>query len=178
MLRSLCHFSQKPSCCDFRRDKRTAGEGGQRGRGVDMQRMRGGTAQVGSFTDQRIIIDHTSSVIKSIIESCCVYFGICESWNTEPQLLRSTEKFFPWLDRKKKASPTHQNNGKFLLQLGGVRHGHLQGHDVMFHLGLAVHAFYVSHLQLEGKKKTSQSSNFLFPPAILENQNSQIIRTV
>lgn len=28
------------------------------------------------------------------------------------------------------------------------------------------------------KKKTSQSSNFLFPPAKLENQNSQIIQTV
>lgn len=53
--------------------------GGREGGGVDMQRMRGGTAQVGSFTDQQIIIDHPSSVIKSIIDPCCVSFGTCES---------------------------------------------------------------------------------------------------
>lgn len=40
---------------------------------------------------------------------------------------------------------THQNNGKFLLQLGGVRHGNLQRHDVMLHVRLAVHTFYITH---------------------------------
>lgn len=40
---------------------------------------------------------------------------------------------------------THQNNGELLLQLGGVGHGHLQRHDVMLHLRLSVHTFYVSH---------------------------------
>lgn len=41
---------------------------------------------------------------------------------------------------------TYQNNGKFFLQLGGVRHGHLQRHDVMLHLRLAVHTLYVPHV--------------------------------
>lgn len=40
---------------------------------------------------------------------------------------------------------TYQNNGKFLLQLGGIRHGNLQWHDVMLHLRLAIHTFYITH---------------------------------
>lgn len=74
--------------------------GRERGRGVNMQRMRGGTAQVGSFTDRWIIIDHTSRVIKSIIEPSCVYFGPCESFKREPQSCAGP-KSFSWHDRKK-----------------------------------------------------------------------------
>ena len=81
--------------------------------------------------------------------------------------------------KKKGIAKTYQNNRKFLLQLAGIRHGHLQGHDVVFHLGLAVHAFYVSHLQVEEKKKKVHSPpTFFSPPAKLEIQNSPIIQTV
>lgn len=134
-----------------RRQKNRRRGGRERGRGSTCREWGAERHRSVSFTDRRTIIDHTSSVIKSTIEPGCGHFGPRER-KTEPQLRRRAKKFFLTWQKKRMWSPAYQNNGKFLLQFGGVRHGHLQGHDVMFHLGLAVHAFYVSHLQLEEKK--------------------------
>lgn len=83
-----------------RRQKNRRGGVEREREGVNMQRMRGGTAQVGSFTDRWIIIDHTLRVIKSIIEPSCVYFGPCESFKREPKSCAGP-KSFSWHDRKK-----------------------------------------------------------------------------
>lgn len=62
---------------------------------------------------------------------------------------------------------TYQNNGKFLLQLGGVRHGDLQRHDVMLHLRLAIHTFYVAHSYhcstISSTQKSQPSLSFTDP---------------
>lgn len=134
-------------------------------RGVDMQRMRGGTAQVGSFTEQRIVIDHTSSVIKSINEPRCVYFGTRQSWKTEPQLLRRTKRFFPWLDRKKNRD--HQltkTMANFSSSSVGSGMGTFRGMMWCFISDWPSTLSMFPIFNLKGKKKLHNPPTFFFHP--------------
>lgn len=71
-------------------------------------------------------------------------------------------------------SKTHQDDGKFLLQLRGVRHGHLQGHDVMLHrLRLAVRALDVPHCVSNSSAATLNCLFFIRRRKIKQNKKQK-----